>query len=198
MTQPVVAIDIDEVLFPFTPHINEYYNQRHGTRLTLADYVHFSLDDVWGAPAGTANQYVTDFLSREHRHILPVEQAVAALEQLRRHYRLVVVTARDGQMERQTKQWLLHHFPDFFDDIVLAGNSFTGRGFRAKAEVCRDLGAVYLVDDGLHNITECAAVGVSGLLFGEYPWNQTTEPLPANVQRVADWDEATQVLLEQL
>jgi hypothetical protein len=33
-----------------------------------------------------------------------------------------------------------------------------------------------------------AEAGVDGLLFGNYPWNQSKE-LPSNVRRVANWAE---------
>ncbi len=195
MTKPILAIDMDEVLFPFLPEFNRYYNEQHATDFKLEDYVSFDFEKVWGGTADRATIQVDAFLRHDHRAIQPVPVALEALKELKQHYQLVVVTARDGITERETRLWILHHFPDYFDDIILAGNHYTGRGYRTKSEICLGLGASMLIDDGLHNILDCAAAGVPGLLFGDYAWNQTEEPLPMNVQRVADWHEAKAVLL---
>ena len=193
--RPVLAIDIDEVLFPFTAHINDYYNQQQSAAVRLEDYADYALETAWGISREAARPYIDAFMRQEHRHIKPVGQALESIDALSGRYQLVVVTARDGEFERETKRWLLHHFPHQFEDVILAGNHFTGRNFRTKSEICRSLGAVYLIDDALHNVLDCAGAGVPGLLFGSYPWNQTTEALPANVRRVSGWDEVRQILL---
>ena len=63
--------------------------------------------------------------------------------------------------------------------------------------MCRDIGAIALIDDSLKYALECASDLSHIVLFGNYGWNQTEEPLPANVARLTNWDEV-KVYLETL
>ncbi len=48
MPKPVLAIDIDEVLFPFTEKFLKRHNQRNGTNLTLDDIDElFYIEKLW-------------------------------------------------------------------------------------------------------------------------------------------------------
>ncbi|MGH7234327.1 MAG: hypothetical protein ACREF7_02680, partial [Candidatus Saccharimonadales bacterium] len=62
---------------------------------------------------------------------------------------------------------------------------------KSKAEVCQELGAIALIDDSLGHTKECAEVGIEGILFGDYYWNQV-DVLPPGVTRCVDWQAVNQ------
>ncbi len=59
---------------------------------------------------------------------------------------------------------------------------------RKKVEVCKDIEAIALIDDSIGHITECVEAGMQGILFGDYPWNQTEE-LSSGIVRCSNWPE---------
>lgn len=191
--KPILAIDIDEVLFPFLPELIKHHNQVYGTNFRLEQFDTYDFYKVWGGTSNQTVQKVHAFLKLPQTHIEPLEQATQAIATLKQHYQLVVITSRDKQLEERTRQWLIYHFPDTFHDIILAGNHYTGLDFRTKIEVCRELGAVCLIDDSLRYVTECSREGFKAILFGDYPWNQADE-LPSGVVRSADWSQAVRLL----
>ncbi len=193
--RPLVLIDMDEVLFAFLTAVNAYYNEHFGKGLTLADYTTFSLSEVWGCSIDEANDIVHSFLLQDLRHLEPMPGSLEALDRLRQEFRLAVLTARVGLLEQATRLYLLHHFPDHFENIILAGHRFFGSFYQPKYQVALELGASAIVDDNLENVLQCAEVDIYGQVFGHLPHNQTDEPLPDNVERVADWPEAVERLL---
>lgn len=193
MSRTVLAIDKDEVIFPFLPHINDFFNARFGTQFSPKDYLTYELEQVWGIDQSEAVGLVHEFLRLDHLSVHPIEGALEVLARLREHFRLVVVTARDGEFEAVTREWLQHRFTGYFDDVVLAGNHYTGRGYRTKVEICQELGAVCLIDDSMRHLTQCAEQGIAGLLFGDYPWNAGVK-LPLGVEPARDWYAVERIL----
>ncbi|HLA48993.1 MAG TPA: hypothetical protein VJY84_00415, partial [Candidatus Saccharimonadales bacterium] len=55
-----------------------------------------------------------------------------------------------------------------------------------KAEVCREIGADYLVDDQPKHCLAAADAGITALLFGDYKWTRVNN-LPKNVIKVRNW-----------
>lgn len=57
---------------------------------------------------------------------------------------------------------------------------------KTKAEICHALGASTLIDDSLVHVSQCVDAGIDGILFGDYPWNQSAQ-LPDGIKRCVDW-----------
>ncbi len=64
--------------------------------------------------------------------------------------------------------------------------------------MCRDLGAVALIDDSLRYALECASSLRVVYLFGEYGWNRTPAGthVPDNVVRVASWADLVPLAIQ--
>jgi len=192
MTKPVLAIDIDEVLFPFAAEFRQFCDGRDRVERSLEQLVDYDFD-LWAGSAAESLELVHAFSRLDHRLVAPLDQARETLAELRGQYRLVIVTSRDSEFEARTVAWLEHHLPGLCDDVIMAGNRHTGRSYRSKLEVCRELGAALLVDDQLHYVQEVARQGVPAVLFGDYPWNQMAE-LPMGVRRARNWAEVRRLL----
>ena len=103
-----------------------------------------------------------------------------------------------------TVEWLTRYFPGVFSD-VLFGNHYSqanpdptrlDASKRTKADMCKAVGALALVDDNVAYCVQCASSLERVVLFGAYGWNsQASAPaLPPNVMRAIDWLQAVRCL----
>lgn len=184
-----IAVDIDEVLAPIFENLVNWHNKQYGTNLELAD--NYSNDlKIWGAESiEEAIKRVQIFFSHPHFFdAQPVKEATHALKKLNKNYELVIITARDKIVEEVTLKWVAKYFPEIFRAVhFTAKYSLEGHN-RSKSEVLIDIQANYLIDDSLENAIDAAKTGITVLLFGDYPWNQSAT-LPKNVVRVENWQK---------
>jgi 5'(3')-deoxyribonucleotidase len=191
MSKKIIAVDIDDVLAAQAESLVAFSNEQWGTNLTVDDY-----DEHWGAmwqiehdleeTERRAYQYFDSGAFRQFRHH---PEAKPVLKRLAKKYRLVVVTSRRRRMLKETTDWINQYFPGFFDEIHYAGiwdDTKEHRHNATKADLCKDLGVDYLIDDQLKHCLTAADQGITVLLFGNYKWNQADQ-IPENVTRVADW-----------
>lgn len=187
MDRRIIAVDIDEVLLPHFQDLMTWYNATYGTSLTLADN---GSDDLakWGTETDeqAIRQVQVFFQDKAFLEAQPFAEAKRALLRLQREHELVVVTARDTIIETVTRDWLQEHFAEVFRDIhFTARYSLEGKR-RTKTDVLREIGAAYLIDDSPDNILPAVDAGLTGILFGDYPWSRA-ETMPAGVIRCKDW-----------
>jgi 5'(3')-deoxyribonucleotidase len=195
-SRPVLAVDIDDVLVPHESLLVEQV-RKHVT----PDYPFESMYELKLSkqPEAYRNQLIellSDYLiSDEFFRIGPIKEAAAALTRLKRRYHLVIASARPVIIKMSTQQWLQQHFPDTFRDIGFVNVEKWGVGHTViKDPLLEQLGADILIDDSLRHITSAAANGISGILFGDYTWNQT-DKLPDGVKRAKDWRAVEEILL---
>jgi uncharacterized HAD superfamily protein len=187
--KPVIAVDIDEVIFPLAPTFLKYYNEQTGTSYTVDDMTSYYVEEITGEPKSEVLAKLEAYLKSEHhRDAEPVEGAIDAIKALHQRYSLVVVTARAPFFSGHTEDFLKRHFRGLYDDFYNIHRSDIEHKHLSKAEVCKQLSAIALVDDHLNYILDAAKNGITGLLFGDYAWNKL-DKLPPNVTRVKDWQE---------
>ncbi|MBX4197548.1 hypothetical protein KW801_03275 [Candidatus Saccharibacteria bacterium] len=184
--KPIIAVDIDDVIYPLVPSLIEYLDTEHKVRLTEEDFLEYDLRKVWSGGPVEAAKIFEHYKESSGVQIAPLEDAQKALHTLSKKYDIIVMTSRDISTFPRTHNWITHHFPDIFKDVQLLGNRSDSQTFRPKAEVCVELGVYCLIDDNLKHAVETYQAGIRVILFGDYPWNQTNE-LPKGVTRVKDW-----------
>lgn len=185
--KPVIAVDIDDVLFPFVDGVADYHNSLRGTTLSADDFFTYNFSQVWGISPEEADDIISSFLGSENLELRPVKGAAEALAQLGRDFDIVLVTARNEIFEKETVQWLRRHLSDLFRHVIFAGNPHDGRPYRAKGVICRELGAQLLIDDHPTNLMSAAECGIDGVLFGSRAWSVLDEPSTRIVPCV-DWE----------
>lgn len=187
MKREIIAVDIDDVIVPHFQDLIIWYNQKYGTKLRLE---HNQKGDPkpWGVETvDEAIKRVQGFFETpEFANPSPFKEAVEALRILSSDFILVAMTARDTLVERITQDWLDRHFSEIFKEAHFTARYNLEGKSRSKADVGLEIGAAYLIDDTPANVLEAARVGIKGLLFGNYPWNETVL-LPKNVVRAKDW-----------
>lgn len=196
MAKPVLAVDVDDVLYPLVPLFVDYHNENHGTNQTAEGFEHYIFEKDLGI---TKEQFIERFrkfgAADGFRKPELVKDAQEAIRKLSEKYDLVVVTSRWQDWEEDTIKWLHDHFPKAFSKIHFADSHTWKRGDKQdKASICQALGAVAFIDDSPKNVEIVSKVGIKSLLFGDYPWNRNAE-VSEEVARVKDWNEVLEVLL---
>lgn len=187
MAKPVIAVDVDEVLSPYLLGLVAWHNNEYGTQYTFQDFYSYEFYKVWG---GTREEAIVKgglyFQSRGP--VVPLADSVRVLNRLKQDFTLIVVTSRPLIHKSQTETWIREHFGHIFAEILLCNHwrlDDTSPVMK-KSEACALHGAEYLIDDFPHYVEEVAHAGITGLLFGDYPWNQQVQNHP-QIQRVSHW-----------
>ena len=182
-----IAVDIDEVLAVHNKALVEFHNSHYGSTHTLDDYVSDRWSEVWGTEhEETARRAIEFHETGVHGKLELVPGAQSALKLLSKDFRFVGVTLRRKMTIDSTRLWVQKHFPDIIAEVRFV-HAWEDPDASSKAEVCREIGADWLIDDTLKHCLIAADAGINAILFGDYPWNQTTEVLPSGVTRVNDW-----------
>lgn len=186
--KPIIAVDIDEVLFPMVPDLIDYLDREHRVAMTHQDFEKYHFEDVWHGGPDEASIIFEKYISQTTVDIVPVKGAAESLRKLSKNYEIVVMTARDEAVSERTLDWINRHFPGLFRDVHFVGNKFDSKVWRPKAEVCVELEISWLIDDNLKTILQTHEAGVGSILFGDYAWNQM-KGLPKGITRAKDWQE---------
>ncbi len=187
MTKTVIAVDIDEVLMPNIPGLIIWHNFNYGTNLHLNDFYTYEFHKIWGGDRDSAIAKCAHYFENS-KTIHPFTDAVRVLNRLKQDYKLVIVTSRMLKHQPQTEAWISQFFPNIFTSILVCNHWKRDNISPSikKSAACLQLGAKYLIDDLPSYIEDVVVEGISGLLFGQYPWNRETTNHPL-ISRVTDW-----------
>lgn len=192
--KPVLAVDVDEVIAYFIPALAEFHNEAFGgTVLTAQSFHSYDFCHVWGGTIEDSYVKMDGFYASSHfLNLKPIPHAFETLKKLQDDFELHVVTSRQFAIQDPTLKWVEQHFPNIFTEIHF-GNHYSREGkVRSKPEICRDIGAVLLIDDSLQYALHCYKADIPVLLFGEYAWNQRESVCPTNFEscdvRIAAFD----------
>lgn len=192
--KPIIAVDIDDVLFPANKSMMHFVNKHFGTKLTWKDYqIHAPYwgywEAVWNVSKEEAQRRYNAFVNSEVMlSATALNGAISVIEHLEKKYDLIVVTARGDEHIDATHTWLTKHFPETFKRVEFIG-VWSKDEKVTKAQICNEVGAKYLIDDNVEHCVLAAEVGVQALLFGYYGWNYHEGDLPDGVKRVKTWQD---------
>jgi uncharacterized HAD superfamily protein len=183
--KPIIAVDIDDVLVDHYEALVTFHNETYGTSLTIHDYISDHWHEVWGTTPEETELRAQAFAALGVKDRVIKQGVAEALVQLSRKYDLVIVTARRKVNVDQTLEWIDERFPHVFKEVRFVP-IWDEDSTLTKAEICREVGATYLIDDSLKHCRLAAEAGITAILFGDYGWNQASE-LPEGVTRCKDW-----------
>lgn len=192
MKKQIIAFDCDDVIVATGHQLINYYNKLHGTNVQPSDFYSKDYDTAWKAsPEIVARDLFAYLNTDEYANLPPMPGAVEVLTELAKNFTLYIVTGRPDETESATNAWVSRYLPGIFERVVFTNffKSNDSKGaLRTKADVCRELGANWLVDDHLHHIENVSKQGVTGLLFGDLPWEQLHSERE-NVVKIKDWKQ---------
>ena len=205
MKNPVIAVDLDDVLASSAQGFVDYSNKRWGTRLTVEDYTEH-WHEMWSTDHAETVRCARDvYSSGTIGEFIHFDEALPVLKELSKRYDLVITTSRNRVALEETEGWIKNHFEDIFSDVHFAGiwddwarkqRTLEQAAKLTKAELPKGIGATYLIDDPPKHWFGAAKVGVKCLLYGDYSWNRNLK-LPDGVTRVKDWDAILMYFDEQ-
>lgn len=193
MSKSVIAVDVDDVLAVENEAVRRFANAAFGHQHTSEDYL--KPGEYWGywemvqgvnkeEGARRYGEYLNSGLKGQ-LEVMP--GSLEVLTELKRRYDLIIVTSREAHLVDITQVWLTEHFPAVFRDVAFVA-VWTGEVKGSKAEVCKQLGAKYLIDDNPGHLKLAAEAGIKGVLFGTYGWSSGVD-LPSGTVRVGNWHE---------
>jgi len=182
VARPTITIDCDDVLIASLPFVVAEYDRLYGTRIDIAKAY-----TTGGGQWGTSDKElivsrITGIqLSDGFVALKPMSGSQHALEALQNTYELHLVTSRSEAVTATTQTMVDTYFSGVFTGIHHVG------GGGSKRDTFTRLAPVIAIDDNLKKIDEALLVGTkTGLLFGDYPWNESMS-LPIGVTRVENW-----------
>ncbi len=187
MSKEIIAVDIDEVLFPMAPTFLAFHNTMYGSEFTVDQMQSYYIEEMTGETWQQVEAKIDAYLETEHyKQGQPVVGSVEAIKQLREKYKLVLITSRHFSYRGTTESFIEEHFTGLFDDLRYTHLPEDPELVKPKHIICKELGSIALIDDSVSNVFEAAQNGITGILFGDYAWNKSGV-LPAGVIRCKDW-----------
>lgn len=182
----IIAVDLDDVLAAHVEAFVEFRNSRYATNITTEEYNDHWLN-IWG---DVSHDEIVARAAEFHTHESVVMYEVKpgaqdAIATLARDNDLYIVTARPKQIVDASLEWIDMHFPGIFKDVLFVP-IWDPANTKTKADICKEIGATYLIDDIPRHCDIAAAAGITAILFGDYSWNRSHD-LTDGVIRCKTW-----------
>jgi hypothetical protein len=169
-----IAIELDEILFPFIKPMTKHYDIKLPSR-RLHHYTH---RELLGVSNNECNRMVKEYFETESFKLTrPLDGSETILRLLKpRFEKVYLVSNRPDYMRDYTEQWVNFYFPGIFDDIIFA-NNYLHRQELEKSDICNSLRLDTLIDDDELDCAVCFHRGMNVIHFaGEngkvYPWSR--------------------------
>lgn len=191
MSKPIIAFDLDDVLADSTEFWRTEVNKRTGAKLSKQHYkikgsYSSYYEEVWqihGIDHLIKTDDLDDQMIRDQSEVFVSTEAIEVLGELAKDYDLAIVSARTAQQSAETMKWLAANYGDIFSHVRLADGPI-GINKKNKGEICKEIGASWLVDDHVDHCIAAQNNGLTGILFGEYGWQHTA---PKELTRCKNW-----------
>jgi hypothetical protein len=198
MSPEVVAVDIDDVLFPGTQRLVADYAELHGVTienaaLLIEGQLKGTLAILKESTPDLSEEEVIDCVeslltSSEYHAVEPLPGAIEGMSEISDSRKAVAVTSRPSVIASHTHEWINEFFPGIFADIRLLGARWGRGAVIDKFDTYNELGVTHVVDDLYRHAIHAAKIGAKAVLFGRYTWNDVDdETLPPHVTRCENW-----------
>lgn len=189
MSKEVIAVDVDDVLAQHIPAFVNFSNEHYGTSLEIKDYSE-RWGNLWGVDWDEVERRAKLFHDTHVSSFEAFTDADRVLLGLKSSRDLVIVTARPKHLIPATHEWLEEYYSGLFSDVHFVP-IWEPDNTVSKADICKEIGADYLIDDLPKHCNIAAEVGIKALLFGDYVWRDD-QVLVEGVERVNSWQEVAQ------
>lgn len=186
----VIAVDCDEVLFPFVGPFCRFLNQKYGLRLKKMDLRNYAL---WKSYGVTQEQYTEDIHEFErtddYRKIVPFAGAVPGIKKLRQLDELVILTSRSVSLGNHTGESIEKYFGESFSRILFSGHPLFNPDGTPKRVICRKENARLLIEDS-GEIAADVSTDIPVILFNKH-YNRGFSG--GNIFRAEGWKEINKI-----
>jgi len=186
-----IGIDIDEVIVEFLKGYLEIYEKIYGKKGFYKDFHSYNFWECLPISKEQAIRIAEEFFdSEEFENIEFVKGAKQAVQTLSKNHELIFLTARPVKIKEKTIRFFNKHFPESSFEIFHSGDFFAGN--KSKAEICKDLGISFLIEDNEHYALDCSK-NCEKVFLLDKPWNQNMKN-QKNIIRVKNWQEIMEML----
>ena len=186
----IIAVDIDDTLADSTEALRRKVNELHGASISTeeyrspGDYLYY-YERLWEKHGLELTlEELEGEMEKNQGHVPLTAGAAVALTELSKRFKIILITARNPAWEKATKEWLHRHFADTVAEVYFSEGPRTSTGKKTKGELCRELGASWLVDDNPTHCLSAVEEGAEAILFGEFGWHHKA---PDHLVRCKDW-----------
>lgn len=190
-----IWVDCDEVLCETIDELLKYspFIEKNIKKEDISSYFLWDVEKINITKEEWIRIFFSFFDSEKFYDCKPVKWALNKLRSMKeKGFKLIVVTARATQFEKQTKKWVEDHFPWIFSDFLFM-NQFK-ENEKSKSQLCKELWISYLIDDSINNLLDVNSAWIKGILLDK-PWNQDIEDNEL-LKRVNSWDDITPELFD--
>lgn len=189
MSKPLIAIDIDDTIADTTELIRLIVNSLYKVNIPREAYR--SQGDYWGYYVRVWAEYGLNDLklddiedkTEELANINLLPSALYVIQQLFNKFDIVLITARRQEKATLTRQWVKSKFAGM-NIAVHFSEAHKNESNMTKGQICKQLGALFLIDDNVDHCEGALSQGVTPLLFGQYGWQRA---VPDSITRCKDW-----------
>lgn len=179
-----IGCDLDEVIVEFTKPFLDFYNLRNKTRFAYGGMRTYNLRECLGISEKKEQEEIDKFYETNGFRNAPlVFGAFEGLDKILQTNSVVIVTSRPLRIKKETEKFARLYFPNV---PVLFSGDFLNNGLKTKAEISRELGFDWFIEDRHEYAVDIARTGVEVFLLDK-PWNQ--EKVNGRVTRVKNWGE---------
>ncbi len=188
-----IAVDLDEVLSNTVSRILEYHNETYKTDFNIEQVKNYNLWFLFGETKEETLRKINDFYKTHYfKQLKPLQEAVEAINSLKKSHELNLVTARQDPIIKETKEWIGKYFSDCFSAIYFAKEwSVKDTNAKRKVDICKQLEVRLIIEDQPSYALECAQQEINTLLLNK-PWNQ--KAVHKNLIRVGSWPEILKII----
>jgi len=193
MTKIKIAIDLDDTL---VPTVELLIKEMLKDKSFAAFRGYHSIKDFTYEEEVALYQYIRTTLNKQDIiKFKSISGSVSAIKKLSKDFELYILTARNTDIRNHTQNWIEHHFPKIFKEIIFSKYLVEGTFVKTKGEICKERGISLIVDDNLEYIIDCDKHGIKTILFdyrGNYAWAKGDIPKKTNVAKT--WKEVSEII----
>jgi len=171
--KPKVAVDLDDVLFPFIQTVMWFHNVEYGTRIGYNDVRTLYFHKLWGCGEEETQRRIREYHGSDYflnnQYLNDARELVSMIKE---YFNPVIVTSRSEEDRFETERWIDHNFKRAFSEIHFVPY-WHGKRIE-KSEVCLDIGARLLIDDHHGHTHEAFEKGMLAIM-PDRPWNQVED-----------------------
>ncbi|MFH1711483.1 MAG: hypothetical protein ABH840_04185 [Nanoarchaeota archaeon] len=175
-----IGIDVDDVLTETFKKFLKVYNERYSKNFEFENLSSFYLWDVLDISKEEAFNLVDEIMEEE---LEVVEGAVEGVVGLKETHEVFIITSRPERHIKITEDFI----KKYFGDLKIFYSKGVHGGEKTKAEICKELGIDFFVEDCDMYALDCAEKGIKVLLLDK-PWNKSAVE-SNNLIRVKNWGE---------
>ncbi|KAG7386234.1 hypothetical protein PHYPSEUDO_000555 [Phytophthora pseudosyringae] len=189
-----LVVDVDHALAKLLECAAAWHEVEHGAKISVEEVASASWASVWGEGDAESKTHKFYESTQFETELAAVAGACEVLKPLRKHFSLLAITDRPRFVEKQTREWLDHHFAGVFDKLVFVDEDSPEHLVARKKELYDELKVKIAVGSDAAVLDQSAGDVGHVVVVGSVPWTKAASAESRNgVVQVPEWSAAKEV-----